>query len=156
MSKEYLWTLTVDGEDKDWKCVVTDDECILYEENAETKRLPIECKLKNVVQVDEVIDVFGAECGFQLENNIPYIKINGSWKMSDTTYHDRQIQMEKNARITGWVQSGMGVVMCLVYLVMWLMKVESGSWWILLIFGSVMIVFGLMQVYSVKKESGKD
>ena len=36
MSKEYVWTLTVDGEEKDWKCLVTDDACVIYEENLET------------------------------------------------------------------------------------------------------------------------
>ena len=114
--KEYIWSLTVDGEEKDWKCVVYDEDIATFEDDAETHRLPIETKAKNVVQIDEAISVYGKKVHFQLENNTPYIKIGGKWTMSDTTMAERQAKMEQIQNTTTIVQIVMGLLMCAISL----------------------------------------
>lgn len=154
MSKEYVWTLTVDGEEKDWKCLVTDDACVIYEENVETNRLKIESKEKNTLQIDTVISVFGKDCGFQLENNIPYIKVNGKWTMSDTTFADRQQKVIYNQKLSAKVQILIGVALCAFCLIRYLITKDMGNWWFTLVLGSMMGVTGGVQIYSIRKEFG--
>ena len=54
MGKEFIWKIDVDGETKEWKCVLEDTEVITYEEGTESGRLAItnpEVK-QHVLQID--------------------------------------------------------------------------------------------------------
>ena len=150
--KEYIWSLTVDGEEKDWKCVVYDEDIATFEDDAETHHLPIETKAKNVVQIDEAISVYGKKVHFQLENNTPYIKIGGKWTMSDTTMAERQVKMEQIQNTTTIVQIVMGLLMCAISLAVYFTNGDFGRWWFMIIVGTVMIAMGIMSRVTARQE----
>ena len=153
MSKEFVWTLGVDGTDRVWKVLVTDEECVIFEEKEEVKRIKIGNHEKNTLQIDTEVEVFGKECPFQLENEIPYIRINDKWTASDTTMADRQKKMMETQKLTAKVQALLGVGVCIAALVKYLVTKELGSWWFLVILGSVIGITGLLQFYALKKEA---
>ena len=156
MSKEYAWTLNVNGTDEPWKCVVTEEECITFEGDVETGRVRIEnpVKKQGVLQIDGSVTVYGKACPFQLENGIPYVMIKGKWEMSETTFQDRQKKLLENQKITAIAQMIMGVVICLAVLAAYLLGFEIGNWWFCAIIGSMMGVVGGIQAYTLKKEHG--
>ena len=91
MNKEYIFTLEVDDEKVIWKCVVTDTECITYEGDTECQRFQLTTQERkpHVLQLDTKANVLGDVLPFQVENGMPFIKIDGSWVCSDTTNEDR-------------------------------------------------------------------
>lgn len=90
-AKEFIWSFDVDGESIPWKCVVEEEECVFFEGEREICRRKIQKKKrkKGVLQIDSSVDLFGKQTPFQLENGIPYLKIDGKWKISYTTMEDR-------------------------------------------------------------------
>ena len=104
VNKEYIWTLEVDGENHEFKVFVGEDECITYADGVECKRLKIMDKrqMPGLLQIDCETRVLDEVTGFQLENGIPYIKVEDEegdhkWTMSDTTHEDRM--QEKIRRV---------------------------------------------------------
>ncbi len=96
VNKEYIWDLIVDNDIHEFKVFVGEDECITYEDGVECKRLKIMDKrqMEGLLQIDCETRVLDEVTGFQLENGIPYIKVedeegNHKWTMSDTTKEDR-------------------------------------------------------------------
>ncbi len=96
VNKEYIWDLEVDNDMHEFKVFVGEDECITYADGVECKRLKIMDKRQMVglLQIDCQTRVFDEITGFQLENGIPYIKLEDEdgdrrWFMSDTTKEDR-------------------------------------------------------------------
>lgn len=96
VNKEYVWEMIVDDETHFFKVFVGEDECITYEDDVECKRLKIMDKkqMEGLLQIDCKTKVFDEILPFQLENGIPYIKIEDEegelrWRMSDTTKEDR-------------------------------------------------------------------
>ena len=41
LPKEYVWALEIEGEDHEFKCLVTEDEVITYEDGREHKHLKV-------------------------------------------------------------------------------------------------------------------
>lgn len=153
MNEEFIWNLTVDGESKEFKCVVLDDEVVTYEGDQEHKHLKITEKLKkeHVLQIDTVTSVYGMQVPFQLENGIPYLKLDGKWAMSETSFRARKLKQYEIYKTNSIVQMLIGLVLVLIPLVMKLVTGDWGSWWMLMIFGSIPLATGLMQFIDLKK-----
>ena len=154
MGKEFVWTMTVDGEETPWICRVDESECVIIENGEETQRLKIENPQKKVgvLQIDSEVSVFGMKCDFQLENGIPYIKMEGKWKMSQTTFKERQDKYAYNQMVGGLAQGILGLVMCLAVLILYLVTGSTGKWWFVSILGSFMAVVGFSQWFALRKE----
>ena len=152
--KEFIWNLDINGEEKIWKCLVKEDECITYEGDVERKHLKVmdPTRKEKVLQIDTVTVVYGEQTDFQLENGIPYIKIDGHWKMSDTTREDRlqaTVNMHrKNSKME--IISGIGCL--LVTLGKKLVTGEVGDWWMLNVFGIFFITSAVMRLVRLKME----
>lgn len=154
MNNEYLWSMDVNGEEHSWKCVVTEKECIFFEEENETCRIEIKNpeKKQGILQIDDAVMVFGKECPFQLENGIPYVKIDERWVMSDTTMAARQQKILYNQKITGLVQIVIAVVIAVVYAVVCKFFEGMSENWFVLIMASFFAIVGAMQFYTANKE----
>ena len=154
MGKEFVWSMVVDGESKPWICRVDETECVIIEDGQETQRIVIGNPEKKVgiLQIDCEVEVYGLSCGFQLENGIPYIKMDGKWKMSETTMKDRQDKFVKTQYLGGMIQFAIGVALCLGVFVLQLVAGDTGKWWFLSIMGSFFAIVGGSQWYAARKE----
>ena len=152
MNNEFIWTLKVDEEEHIFKCVVLENECVTYEDDVEHKHLKITnpVKKQNVLQIDTVTSVFGEQMPFQLENGVPYLQIDGKWKMSATSYAARQEKRIKDQKLIALLQLGIGAACCIACLIRYLIQSTMGSWFILLIIGSIMIVTGIAQYVDLR------
>ncbi len=152
--KEYVWYLDIDNEDKIFKCLVTDTECITYEGDKEHKHLKITNPVRKnrVLQIDTVTSVYGQILPFQLENGVPYIKIDGSWKMSETNRQERIAQNIRVNRISSFLLIGAGIAVTLVMLAKHYLTGDVGKWWFLSIMGAMLIISGCSNLVRLKKE----
>ena len=154
LPKEYIWTLDVEGEERIYKCLVTETEVVTYEDGVEHKHLKImdpTC-MEGVLQIDTKTKVFGDLVDFQLERFIPYIRLEGHWVMSDTTEEDRmqeQIALYKRDS-KQQIISGIGTLA--VALVKTLFFGGLGDWWILIVFGIFFISSGLLTRVRLRNE----
>lgn len=151
--KEFVWTLELDGEEKIWKCVVGDTECVTYEGDVEKKHLKImnpERKQK-VLQIDTTTVVYGRQTPFQLENGVPYIQIDGEWTKSDTSIEDRlNATIQMHVRTSHW-QVAAGLALFAVALARQLITGE-GDWWMLTVFGTFCILSAVMRRVRLRDE----
>lgn len=151
--KEFVWTLELDGEEKIWKCVVGDTECVTYEGDVEKKHLKImnpERKQK-VLQIDTTTVVYGRQTPFQLENGVPYIQIDGEWIKSDTSIEDRlNATIQMHVRTSHW-QVAAGLALFAVALARQLITGE-GDWWMLTVFGTFCILSAVMRRVRLRDE----
>ena len=71
--KEFVWNLDIDGQEKVWKCLVTEKECVTFEGDVECKHLKVmnPVRQEKILQIDTVTTVYGKQTPFQLENGIP-------------------------------------------------------------------------------------
>lgn len=162
MSKEFIWNVTVGDEKKVWKCVLHEDEVVTYEDNVECKHIKItnpEVK-QGVLQIDTVTTVYGEDVPFQLEKNIPYIKLGDKWSMSKTTFEDRKQKLIKDQKLAFYLLIAIGVCAALACLIRYLIEGTMGDWWFLLVLGSIMIATAFIQRYETKNQlkmiEGKD
>lgn len=154
MSKEFIWNLTVGDEKKVWKCVVREDEVVTFEDDAECEHIRItnpEVK-QGVLQIDTMTKVYGEEVQFQLEKNIPYIKLDGKWSMSRTTFEDRKQKLIKDQKIGFAVLIALGIGAALYCLVRYLIDGSMGDSWFMLVMGSIMIATAFLQRYELKNQ----
>lgn len=135
VNKMYEWELEVDGQLVKWKCFVGENECITYEGDRECKHLKIMNKeqKQGVLQIDCQTRVWDEIVPFQLENGVPYIKIENEegerkWRMSDTTREDRIqariVQVKKEAYMT----AGAGLLLLLVCVAQFFITGTLGEW----------------------------
>lgn len=96
VNKEYIWDLEVDNDIHEFKVFLGEDACITYADGVECKRLKIMDKrqMEGVIQINCQTRVLDEVTDFQLENGIPYIKLEDEdgkrrWFASDTTKEDR-------------------------------------------------------------------
>lgn len=155
--KEYNWSLTVDGASHSWVCGVTDTYCVFFEDGQERGRLDIRNpeKKQGILQIDESIEVFGEKFDFQLENGIPYLRIDGRWAMSETTMLARQEKMLYNQKVTGLVQVATAAVIALIYLIGSHFFASWEEYWYTLIVASFFAVVGLGQFFTARKALGE-
>lgn len=154
LPKEYVWTLDIEGEEKIFKCLVTETEVITFEGDQEHKHLKIvdpTC-LEGTLQIDTKTKIYGEMIEFQLERFIPYIRLEGRWVMSDTTEEDRlqeQIAIYKKQSKQEIVA---GIISLLVVLGKFLFTGSVGDWWMLSVFGIFFISAGLMTLVRLRNE----
>ena len=154
LPKEYVWTLDIDGEEKIFKCLVTETEVITYEGDVEHKHLKImnpECR-EGVLQIDTVTKIYDDMVEFQLERFIPYIKIDGHWKMSETTEMDRVEEAigihQKNSKI----EAISGIACLAIALGKKLLTGDLGDWWMLNVFGIFFLASSIMRMVRLRNE----
>ena len=154
LPKEYVWALDIEGEDHEYKCLVTEDEVITYQDGVEHKHLKVmdHTCMEGVLQIDCETRLFDEMVGFQLERYIPYLKLANGWTMSDTTRDDRmaeQVQIYKNQ--SKW-EVIVGVAMMLVHLLIELFFPDFGEVWMLSVFGIFFIASAVYRMARLKNE----
>lgn len=154
MSREYVFTLEVDDEEVLWKCVVGEDEVVTYEGDVECKHLKITNPEKKVgvMQIDCVTKVYDEILPFQLENGIPFIKVEGKWLASDTTQEDRL-----QARLVKYKKESLysalaGAALLIGYLIYVLVTGTTGEWPMAPIMGIFFFSTSAMTMVRLKNE----
>lgn len=92
-------------------------ECITYEDGVESKHLKImnKTQMQGVLQIDCQTKVFDEITDFQLENGIPYIKLEDEegdriWFKSDTTKEDELQSRIRSVKKEAYFYAALGVV----------------------------------------------
>ena len=154
LPKEYVWALDIEGEEHEYKCLVTENGVTTYEDGVDHKHLKITdptC-MEGVLQIDTQTKIFGDMVDFQLERFIPYIRLEGRWVMSDTTEKDRmeeQIAIYKKQSKQEAI-SGIGAI--LVALGKQLITGDMDDWWILIVFGVFFISSAALRMVRLRNE----
>lgn len=154
LPKEYVWELEVDGVDRLFKVVVEEDVCTTYLDDQELKHLKVmdkTCKV-GVLQIDTVTSINGQMIPFQLERYIPYIKLEGKWKMSDTTRQDRIEEGIAIHRRNSLIESVAAALFVVASLVSYLLQGKDGDWWIYLVFGSFVFFSAISRMVRLRNE----
>lgn len=154
LPKEYVWELEVDGEDRLYKVVVDEDMCTTYLGDQEHKHLKVmdkTCKV-GVLQIDTVTSIYGQQIPFQLERYIPYIKLDGKWKMSDTTRQDRIEEGVAIHRRNSLVETVVGALFLLAALIMFLVGGKDSDWWMFFVFGAFFIFSAITRLIRLRNE----
>lgn len=154
MSKEFIWNLELDGEERIFKVVVHENKIVTYEGDEEKKHIKItnpESK-QGVLQVDTVTTLYGKECAIQLERNIPYIKPGKQWLMSATTFEERKKKLVHTHKVSAIIQVIACVLMCLAVLVKFLVTGEVGNWWFMIVMGTIIGATGMIQYRDIKSQ----
>ena len=154
LPKEYIWDLEVEGNPRQFKCLVTEEGVTTYEDGVEHKHLKITeptC-MEGVLQIDCETKIFGEMIPFQLERFIPYIKLDDHWVMSDTTKEDRLQQQIAIYKKQSKQEAVVGVIALLVVLGMVIVTGGMGDLWILSVFGIFFLTSAGMRMARLKNE----
>lgn len=159
VNKMYVWELEVEGRTVEWKCFVGENECITYEGDRECKHLKImdKTQMEGLLQIDCETRVWDQILPFQLENGIPYIKVeqeNGTkkWTMSDTTKEDRLQQQIRNVKLQAYWSFGVGVLMFLIWGVQTLVAGGMEAWAMTPAIGVMCLAAGGMNLVRLRGE----
>ena len=135
VNKMYVWELEVEDRLVEWKCFVGENECVTYEGDRECKHLKImdKTQMEGLLQIDCETRVWDQIVPFQLENGIPYIKIEDEegkkkWVMSDTTREERLQTQIRSVKKQAYMMIGLGVVLLLIALAQYLIFGTMGEW----------------------------
>ena len=136
-SNTHVFSLEYDGVVKKWTCVVLENEVVCYERSKETARIRIENPevAPHVIQVDTVVNIYGEEIPFQLENGYPFIKLEDEWVASDTFVEAKReaaVRMYKRSSLQEAIAGGLMLIGLLIF---WLIRKDIGDLWILSVFG---------------------
>lgn len=154
LPKEYVWTLDIDGEEKIYKCLVTETEVITYEGDVEHKHLKITdptC-MEGVLQIDTKTKIYGDMVEFQLERFIPYIRLEGHWVMSDTTEKDRMEEQIAIYKKQSKQETIVGIGCLLFVLGYRLITGGIDDLWMLIVFGIFFISSAALRMVRLKNE----
>jgi len=154
LPKEYIWTLLIDEEEHEYKCLVTETEVITFEDGVEHKHLKITdptC-MEGVLQIDTQTRIFGDMVDFQLERFIPYIRLDGHWAMSHTTENDRLQEQIAIYKKQSKQETIVGVVALIFVLIMFLVTGNIDDWWILIIFAIFFFSSAAMRMVRLRNE----
>ena len=154
LPKEYVWALDIEGEDHEFKCLVTEDEVITYEDGVECKHLKVmdhTCQV-GVLQIDCNTKLFKELVGFQLERYIPYLNLAGGWTMSDTTREDRLTEQVAIYKKQSRWEIAIGIGMILANIILGLTMDWFEDAMMFTVIGILFIVSGCYQQIRVKQE----
>lgn len=154
LPKEYVWELEVDGVDRLFRVVVDENMCTTYLDDQELKHLKVmdkTCKV-GVLQIDTITSINGQKIPFQLERYIPYIKLDGKWKMSDTTRQDRFEEGVAIHRRNSKIESIVGGSMLAVALLMYLFMGRDSDWWMVFVLGVFIIFSAISRLVRLRNE----
>lgn len=159
VNKEYIWALEAEGQTHEFKVFVGEDECVTYADGVECKRLKIMDKrqIEGLLQIDCETRVLDEVTGFQLENGIPYIKIENedgelAWCMSDTSVEERLQQRIRAVKLEGYGYAAIGVLLAIGCLIQYLVDGSLGDWPILPIMSLFSFTCCGMQLVRLKNE----
>ena len=154
MSKEFVWELEIDDDFKIFKCVVGDKEVVTYEGDVEKKHLKITNPVKKigVLQIDTTTRVYGDLIQFRMENDTPYLLLEGKWIMSDTTREENLEKAVNTHRRNSFVEIITGGAMLLGSLILYLVNGTLGKMSILAIIGVMMVFAGVSTLIRLKQE----
>lgn len=159
VNKEYIWDLEVEGDIHEFKVFVGEDECITYADGVECKRLKIMDKrqMEGLLQIDCQTRVLDEVTGFQLENGIPYIKIENEdgdlrWCMSDTTREDRLQERVKILKKEAYGYALIGILFFIIMLIERIITGSFGEWPIWPILGITCFSGCALQLVRLKNE----
>ena len=119
MTKEYIFTLEVDDEEVIWKCIVGENDCVTYEGDVECERFTLTTSERkpHVLQLDTKAKVYDDVLPLQVENGMPFIKIEGKWIASDTTEEDRIQANILKYKKESYLIAAVGVAMLIYFLI---------------------------------------
>ena len=159
INKDYIWELEVDDVVHEFKVFVGEDECITYADGVECKHLKImdKTQMYGVLQIDCQTRVLDEVTDFQLENGIPYIKLEDEdgklvWVMSDTTKEDRLQDKIKGIKRESYGYAAIGVVVAIICVIQYLIEGTLGEWPILPIMSLFCFVCCGMQLVRLRNE----
>ncbi len=156
MTKEYIFTMDFDdgAYQKQWKCVVSDDKCVTYADDVECETFLLDTPVRkpHVIQLDTVAQVFDEKLPLQVENGMPFLKMDGVWECSDTTDEDRLqaniMKYKKDSLRYGLL--GVGLLIFYVVDMIWLKWMTDVP--ISLSLGLLCIVSGVITLIRIKNE----
>ena len=156
MTKEYIFTMAFDDGDyqKEWKCVVYEDKCVTYAEGVEcqTFQLATTERMPRVIQLDTEAKVFDEVLPLQIENGIPFLKMDGRWECSDTTDEDRlQANIIKYKKESAFFAM-LGIAMITFQLVDWCFLKFSGDMPMFIVLGIFSISCGGITMVRLNNE----
>jgi hypothetical protein len=158
MTKEYIFTMNFDDGDyqKKWKCVVSEDKCVTYaeDEKCETFKLDTTERKPHVIQLDTMAKVFDEVLPLQVENGIPFLKMDGTWECSDTTDEDRLMANVSKYKKEAYFYALLGICMIVFQLVDWAWLKFSGEMPMFIVLGVFSISCGLINMVRLKNELG--
>ena len=156
MTKEYIFTMAFDDGDyeKQWKCVVYDDKCVTYNENEQCQTFRLENKERapHVIQLDTEAKVFDEVLPLQIENGIPFLKMDGRWECSDTTDEDRLQANIVKYRKESYFYAALGIAMILFQLIDWAFLSISGDMPMFIVLGIFSISCGAITMVRLNNE----
>ncbi len=154
VSNEHIFSIDYDGVVKEWKCVVLENEVVTYEDGVEKKHLKIMNKERapQVLQIDTVTSIYGEMIPFQLENGIPFIKLQGEWISSDTFDVAKRNAAVKMYRRQSKQEAICGAACLLVVLAKQLITGDIDNWWMLGIFGMFFISSAALRIGRLQSE----
>lgn len=156
MTKEYIFTMNFEDGDiqKVWKCVVSEDKCVTYAENekCETFKLTTKERAPHVIQLDTVAQVFDEKLPLQVENGIPFLKMDGQWECSDTTDEDRLEANIRKYKKESYFYALLGVAMMAFQLIDWAFLKFSGDMPMFIVLGIFSISCGGITMVRLNNE----
>lgn len=119
MTKEYIFTLEVEDEEVIWRCIVSDDKCVTYEGEVKCEEFTLTTSERkpHILQLDTKAKVYDEVLPLQVENGMPFIKIEGRWVASDTTEEDRIQANVLKYKKESYMIGGVGVAMLIYFLI---------------------------------------
>lgn len=154
LPKEYIWELEIDGVDRIFKVVVEEDMCTTYLDDQEQKHLKVmdkTCKV-GVLQIDTVTSINGYQIPFQLERYIPYLKLDGKWKMSETTRQDRIEEAVTIHRRNSKIEAIGGALFLAAAAVWFLIGGRDSDWWMICILGIFILSSSIYRMVRLRNE----
>lgn len=153
-SNEHVFSIDFDGVVRQWKCVVLENEVVTYEDGQEKKHLKITNRVvePHVLQIDTVTSIYGEMIPFQLENNIPFIQLEGEWVPSDTFAEAKQAAAVNMYRRQSRNESIVGGILLAISLGKWIFTGDMGQLWILSIFGAFFIATAMLRLVRLRNE----
>ena len=154
LPKEYIWTLLIDEEEREYKCLVTETDVTTYEDGVQKDHIRIEdttC-LEGTLQIDTKTEIFGDMVDFQLERFIPYIRLEGSWSMSHTTENDRLNEQVAIYKKQSKQETVVGCGFLLAALIKTLITGGLGDWWMMIIMGIFILSSAAMRIVRLRNE----
>lgn len=136
-SNNHVFSIDYNGEIKKWNCVVLENEVVAYERSKETARMQITNteRAPHVIQLDTVVNIYGEDIPFQVENGYPFIKMEDEWVASDTFTEAKREAAVKMYQRNSKQEAIVGVLLLMAMAVIWLIQGDMGDWWILAVFG---------------------
>ena len=156
MTKEYIFTMAFEDGDyqKEWTCIVYEDKCETFAEGekCQTFRFDTTQRKPHVLQLDTEAKVFDEILPLQVENGIPFRKMDGKWECSDTTDEDRLQANIRKYRRESYLYCFLGLCFLIFYVVdllvmRWMVDAPIG-----LTLGLLCIVSGVITMVRLNNE----